>query len=231
VSRTDRAAQLVLDLGHRPALAREDFLVAPCNEEAVAWLDRWPDWPSSAVILVGAAGAGKSHLARVWRARTSAASVEAASLRRSDPWAWLKPAPVCVVEDAPGGVDEQALLHLLNAATEAEGHLLITAVSPPSRWALRLPDLASRMRAAPIAELRAPDDALLGAVMVKLFADRQVTVTPEVVSYVLPRMERSFAALRALVVALDEAALAQARAVTVPLAREVLLDLSNEPVS
>ena len=87
------------------------------------------------------------------------------------------------------------------------------------------------MRAAPIAELRAPDDALLGAVMVKLFADRQVTVTPEVVSYVLPRMERSFAALRALVVALDEAALAQARAVTVPLAREVLLDLSNEPVS
>ena len=225
MSETPSAAQLVLDLGHRPALAREDFLVAPCNEEAVAWLDRWPEWPAPALVLVGAPGSGKSHLASVWQARSDARSVAAADLHAGDPWAHLRPVPACVVEDAPNGCDEQALLHLWNAAGEAGGHLLITAVSPPARWRIELPDLASRLRAAPVATLGAPDDALLGAVMIKLFSDRQVSVAPEVVAYVLSRMERSLAALHTLVDALDRAALARGRRVTVPLAREVLQEL------
>ena len=218
----EQAPQLVLDLGHRPALAREDFLVAPCNETAVSWLDRWPAWPSPLLVLVGGPGSGKSHLASVWQAQSGASRLSAANLVAGDPWKWLRPTPACIVEDAPVGLDEQALLHLANAAAESEGHLLITSTAPPSRWGVRLPDLASRMRAAQMAMLDDPDDNLLAAVMVKLFTDRQVAVTPEVIAYVVPRMERSFAAARALVAALDKAAMAERRAVTVPLARKVL---------
>ena len=214
--------QLAFDLGARPAFGRADFLVAPCNEAAVAWLDRWPDWPGPALVVHGPPGSGKSHLAQVWRARSGAGTVAAAALAVNAPDAWRE-APALVVEDVDRGpLDERALLHRYNRAQERGGHLLLTAGAPPGRWRLALPDLASRLRLAPAAALGMPDDALLGALVVKLFADRQMTVAPEVPAYLVPRIERRFDALAALVDALDRAALAENRPVTVPLARAVL---------
>lgn len=212
--------QRVFDLGTRPAFGRDDFLVAPCNEAAVAWLDRWPDWPGPALVVHGPRGSGKSHLAQAWRARSGAEAVAAAALAGDAPDAFRK---ALVVEDVGRGpLDERALLHRYNRAHERGGHLLLTAESPPGRWPLALPDLASRLRLAPAAALGMPDDALLGALVVKLFADRQMAVAPEVPAYLVPRIERRFDAVADLVDALDRAALAESRPVTVPLARAVL---------
>ncbi len=200
-----RSGQLALDLGHRPALGREDFLVAPCNEDAVAWVDRWPDWPGPALVIHGPAGCGKTHLAWVWRRRSGA--TEAA-----------------VVEDADRPVDDVALFHLYNRHAEEGGHLLLTARTPPARWPGRLPDLVSRLAAAPTVAIGPPDDTLIAQVVVKLFADRQLEVGAEVVSYLVTHMERSFAAARHLVAAADAAALAAKRPITVPLVRDVLAE-------
>lgn len=207
--------QLVLDLPHRPALGREDFLVAPCNADAVAWIDLWPDWPGPALVLCGPPASGKTHLAAVWRSRAGAAVLDPAAI--ADPGA-----PHVLLEETPSVADEEALLHLYNRIAGQGGSLLFTAEAPPSRWPTRLADLASRFRAAPVAAIGRPDDALLGALLVKMFADRQLAVTPDVVAFLLPRMERSFAAARALVQRLDAAALSQHRTVTVRLARTVL---------
>ena len=215
------AVQLALDLGARIALGREDFLVAPNNAEAVAWIDRWPDWPAPALALVGPPGCGKTHLAQVWRVGSDAA-VLAAEAVTGDPFAIMGAARACIVEDAHAVTDETAFLHLYNHVAERGGSLLLCATTPPSRWNLRLSDLASRLRAAPVAAITAPDDALIQALLVKLFADRQLAVAPEVVSYLMGRIERSFDGARRVVVALDEAALAARRRVTVPLARQVL---------
>jgi chromosomal replication initiation ATPase DnaA len=203
-----RPAQLALDLGHRPALGREDFLIAPCNEGAVAWIDRWPDWPGPALVIHGPAGCGKTHLAQVWRARAGT---------RED----------SVIEDADRPGDDVALFHLFNRRAEDGGHLLLTARTPPARWPDRLPDLVSRLAAVPTVEIGPPDDILVTQVLVKLFADRQIEVGAEVVSYLVTHMERSFDAARQLVAAADTAALAAKRAVTVPLVRQVLAALSR----
>lgn len=211
--------QLALDLPHRPALGRQDFLVAPCNEEAVGWIDLWPDWPGPALVLCGPPASGKSHLAAVWRARAGAVVPDPAALPDA---AAIEAAPHVLLEGADRIADEEALLHLYNRIAERAGSLLLTADAPPSRWPTRLADLASRLRAAPVAGIGRPDDALLGALLVKMFADRQLAPGPELVAFLLPRMERSFAAARALVERLDEAALAQRRTITVPLARAVL---------
>ncbi len=219
---------MVLDLGHRPAFGREDFLVATCNEEAVRWLDRWPHWPTQGLALYGPPGCGKSHLAEVWRARSGAVRLTAGSLGGYDPAAMPAAARGCVIEDIGGGeaLEERALLHLYNLAGEFGGHILFTGVTPPAHWRIALPDLMSRLRAMPAVALRPPDDALLGAVLVKLFADRQLRVGPDVIAFVLARMERSFAGARALAAALDGAALAERRRITVPLARRVLTELA-----
>lgn len=209
-------AQLVLDLGHRPALGAEDFLVAPCNAAAVAWIDRWPAWPASALVVHGPSGAGKTHLAHVWRGRSGARHYDPA--RPPDQAA----ADAVLVEDGDRLADEEAMLHLYNLVAAARGTMLVTAALPPARWGLRLADLRSRLVAAPAVAIDPPDDALLGSVLAKQFRDRQLDVAGDVIAYLVARMERSFAAARALVEALDRAALAERRAVTVPLARRVL---------
>ena len=132
-----------------------------------------------------------------------------------------------IVDDAGSGIDERALLHLYNMIGEAGGNLLLAGRMPPSRWMVGLADLRSRLNAAPAVAIGRPDDALIGAVLVKLFGDRQVPVDGEVLAYVLARMERSFAAARTLVVALDRAALAAHRRITIPLAREVMAALED----
>lgn len=215
--------QLVLDLPHRPALGRDDFLVAPCNEAAVHWIDLWPDWSGPALVLCGPGGSGKSHLAAVWQNRAEALVV--------DPGAFSTllgagdlPARHFLMEDMTGPEDEEALLHFYNRLAEEGGTLLLTSSAPPARWDLRLADLASRLRAAPVAEIGLPDDSLLQALLVKMFADRQLRVAPDVIAFLMPRMERSFAGARSLVERLDAAALSEQRTITIPLSRSVFLE-------
>ena len=216
-------SQLPLDLGHHPALSEGDFLVAPCNAEAHAWLQLWPQWPGPASVVFGPAQCGKTHLAHLFAARSAAVTIAAAVLTVADPPRLLEQARVVVVEDCDRGeLDEAALFHLINLTKECGGYLLLTGREAPPRWRLALADLRSRVNAMPALAIGAPDDSVLAAVLVKLFADRQVRITEEVVTYLLGRMERSFAAAAGLVEQLDRAALAGRRAVTVPLARSVL---------
>ncbi len=214
--------QLALDLPARAALGREDFFVAPPNALALATVEGWRDWPGGRLVLVGPAGSGKTHLAHVWAAETRAAIQPAAELTPEKVEA-LSAGPV-VIEDADriSPAAEPALFHLHNLVLAQGGRLLLTARTAPAHWPLTLPDLASRMQAAPIARLESPDDALLSAVLVKHFADRQITVSPKLIDYLLGRMDRSLAAAATLVDQLDRRALAEGCAVTWHLARRVL---------
>lgn len=227
--------QLLLDLGHRPALGREDFLVVPSNEVAVEWIDRWPDWPQPGLALYGAPGAGKTHLTQVWRAASGAVAVAGQDLLSDDPPELLGEARACVVEgaedlfaapDEPGEAarDEaqRRLLHLYNTIVQRGGHMVLTGRQAPARWNVDLPDLRSRLAALPAVELGPPDERLIEAVLIKQFADRQLRVDAAVVRYLLRRMERSFVAARALVRAIDEESLRRGQQVTVPLVRQVL---------
>lgn len=221
-----RSRQLPLDLPHRPAMGAEDLMVAEPNADAVAWLDRWPDWGGPALVLWGPAGSGKSHLVQMWRARSGAALVPGAELASTDIGALAEAHPAVAIDDAGHAagdpVRERSLLHLYNAVVQAGGTLLLTARLPPARWGIGLADLASRLRAAPAVAIGDPDDALLSAVLVKQLADRQIDVGQDVVAYLVPRMERSFAAARRLVARLDRLSLAERRPVTRPLAARAL---------
>lgn len=225
---TMQVRQLPLDLGHRPARGREDFLVAPSNADAIAWLDRWPDWPGPSLAIYGPAGCGKSHLAEVWRTRSGAAFVSTEQVATMSPIRILEHGDCCIVEDADRGVDAEALLHLYNLVAERRGSILLTGRTAPARWAVGLADLASRLAATPAVPVQAPDDALMSAVLIKLFADRQITPPPEVVTFLVPRMERSFQAARTLVDTTDRTALAGKRQVTVPLVRDVLAKINDD---
>ena len=205
------AQQLVLDLPFRAAMGRADFFVSAANAAAVAGIDTWRDWPDAKMLLIGPEGAGKTHLAHVFAAQSGAHILNAADLPGHDPAA-LAEAPALVVEDADkiAGMPpaEEALFHLHNAAAGRRCTLLITAASPPPHWGLGLPDLQSRMQQAGQLTLTAPDDALIAAVLVKLAADRQMALTPTLLGYILPRIERSLGFVQSFVTALDAEALA-----------------------
>jgi DnaA regulatory inactivator Hda len=223
------ARQLALDFEQRAAFGLDDFLVVPGNADAVAWLDRWPDWPGRGLAIYGPPGCGKTHLMHVWQASTGGRIVDAATVSTSSipDFAGGSKNPALAIEGADQGVDEVALFHLYNMIVEAGGTLLLTGRSAPSRWTIELPDLASRLSALPSVSVELPDDELFAALLIKLFADRQLRVGAEVVSYVASRIERSFDAARRLVAALDAAALEGQRDITVPLARQVLNNIEN----
>lgn len=233
---TDELMQLVLDLGHRPALGAEDFLVGPSNQAAVALVDRWPDWPLSSALVVGPPRSGKSHLAHVWQLRSNAVITEAAAIGETI-IPVFKSRRALVVEDIDNGIeDERALFHLLNLAREEAGHLLLTSTRPAGEIDIALPDLRSRLRALPMVRIEVPDDTLLRTVLVKQFSDRQLAVEPHVVEHIARRSERSMAAVEAIVAEIDRVALATHRKVTRSLAGEVLarmggVDLQIESTS
>lgn len=221
----NKPAQLALDLGHRPALSHDDFLTAACNQDAAAWLTRWPEWPASTVVLYGPAGCGKTHLLTIWQRRADALVITPEALPTIDPPSIVEASRAVAIDDvdrAFQGPEAGILLHLYNLVQEAEGWLLLTGRTPPSAWTISPPDLASRLKAAVTVPIHEPDDSLLAALLVKQFADRQLSVSPQVIRYLSRRLDRSFAAARQIVAALDYASLAEHREVTQALAAAVL---------
>jgi chromosomal replication initiation ATPase DnaA len=216
----DVPRQLALALPHAENFSRDDFLTGGSNEAALSMIERWPDWPDRALALVGPEGAGKSHLAAIWADVAGARRVSAKALGETDLPGALATGTL-VVEDASAPLDERALFHLLNLTRQQEGFVLITGRSAPAGLSVDLPDLASRLRAIPTVELQPPDDALLRAVMVKLFADRQLAVDETLIAFLASRVERSFAGARAAVEELDGEALRLKRPVTRSLAAEL----------
>ncbi|CFX62150.1 Chromosomal replication initiator, DnaA [Candidatus Filomicrobium marinum] len=224
---TTAPRQLTLDLSHRSALDREDFLISQSNAAAVELIDEPQAWPHSALLLIGPQGSGKSHLANVFRLSHSSDLIAASDLNEQA-IGKLETAGALVVEDLERGVaNEQVLFHLLNMARQGRGLVLMTSRVAPGQLTLALPDLRSRTRALPIAEIQAPDDSLLQAVLVKLFADRQLAVEPAVVKFLTLRMERSMQAANAVVDEIDRLALAMHRKVTKPLAQTALEQMAS----
>lgn len=213
-------SQLSLGLALPTSWAREDFLVVPGNETALAAIDRWPDWPNSTLVLYGPAGCGKTHLSHIWATLSGARMIGPQDLTAAAVDE-LARQPL-VLDDADRDADPVALFHLINLMRERGFALLLTGTAPPSQWPYTLPDLMSRLKAMAAERIAEPDDALLSAVLVKLFADRQLQVGKDVVRYLAARIERSCHAARQWVAALDAASLAENRAVTVMLARRLL---------
>ncbi|MCC6597577.1 MAG: DNA replication protein [Alphaproteobacteria bacterium] len=226
------ARQIPLDLEMRPALGREHFLIGPCNRDAVAWIDRWPDWPAPLLFLSAPPASGKSHLAAVWLQKAGAVSVRPEMLVSLNAEEIAAQGHNLVID----GIDpwigareaEITLFHLYNILKEEGRFLLVASRMCPAQSDFVIADLASRFRAAPQALIKPPDDTLLASVLIKLFSDRQLSVGNDVIRYILPRMERSFTAVRDLVENADRAAMAAKRGISVPLLRQVMSEMQQD---
>ena len=200
-------------------------MVTPANADAVRALDAWPSWHGGCLTLVGPAGSGKSHLALTWAARAGAAILKAGASPSAIDLDRLAGRPV-LVEDADtaadGSAGDEALFHLINMAGAPGGGLLLTARAPPSAWPAALPDLRSRLNALPVAELPAPDDAILTATLSKFFRERNIKPGDDLIPYLLRRIERSIPRALEVVVLLDERADAEQRPISRALARQIL---------
>jgi chromosomal replication initiation ATPase DnaA len=217
--------QLVLALDHAESFAREDFLAGPPNAAGLALIERWPDWPAPAMALVGPEGAGKSHLAAIWAEASGARVLSAKLIGETDLPGALATGALVIEDLSPEAFDERALFHLLNLAREQSAFLLLTSRAPPAGLTLAIRDLASRLRALPVVTLAPPDDALLRALIVKLAADRQLALDEALVTFLVNRIERSYAAARAALTRMDEEAMRLHRPVTRALAADLFREI------
>lgn len=222
----DSNDQIPFSLPVEGAIAREDLIESSANLTAVEMIDAWPDWPGNVAILAGPVGSGKSHLASIWAQQAEAEILLMENLNNDH--ALSETVQNTVLENTEaGGIDETALFHLINQTRASGSFLLITSRTWPQQWDVSLPDLSSRLRGAFLVELLEPDDALLGLVIHKLFADRQLEVDPAVVNYLVVRMERSLGVAGEIVEKLDHEALARNSKITRALAGQVLQDFTS----
>lgn len=216
----DGARQFALPLPPATSSARADLLEDASNAEALAWLDRPGTWPGGRLAVFGPTGVGKTHMARAFATGCGWRWLEGPTLRGLPPPA----AGGTVLDDADAAAEEAALLHLINLCAERGEGLLMLGREAPARWPVRLPDLASRLRATTAVGIGRPGDGLLVALLAKLFADRQLRVAPEVQTWLLARLPREAAALAEAVARLDRTALTAGAPVTRALARSALAD-------
>ncbi len=236
---TTQNIQLALDFPHRPSLGREDFLVTACNREAVQLVENWPNWPYFAICIYGAESSGKTHLANVFANNVANLTnypykipfIKAHSINMDNFRPLFSQHQCLVIEDLDEQINQEALFHLYNMYRDEGGNILFTSQEAPARINFSLPDLRSRMNIVPAVKIGEPDDELLSALLVKLFMDRQITPTPELVNYILNNMERSFAYAKKLVSEIDLISLSKKRAVTINIAKEAISAINTSEMS
>lgn len=222
--------QLTFRMASLPTYQPDDFVAFPANAAAVAAIEQWPQWQLGTLWVRGSQGSGKTHLAHVWAARSHATWI--AAERMIQGWAPAEilghPNRAWVVDDVEKVPNEAALFHVLNAVRESGGTLLLTSILVPAQLSWQLADLCSRVKAVSYAELGDPDEAALRTLMFKLFSDKQLRMPEEVVEYLLPRMERSYAAVHFWVETLDALALKERRKITIPMVRQIVEGLAKQ---
>ena len=228
--------QLALDFPHRPSLGREDFMVANCNYEAVATIDLWPNWPYFAICIYGPTGCGKTHLANVFAQMVASQTphpyripfIKASQLTKDMAHSLFETSPQIVIEELDELRNQEALFHLYNTYRDLGGNILFTSSQAPARINFCLPDLRSRMNIVPALEIKAPDDELLMALLVKLFMDRQITPSQELLGFLLKNIQRSFSYTRKIVEEIDNISLAKKRAISISIAKEAIATLNSD---
>lgn len=222
--------QLPFDLRSTPALGREDFFVAECNELALHWVEIWPQgWqPFPALILHGPRGSGKSHLADVWRTRADALKWSAFDVMAAttDDILGLKQNIVLdridlLIGDVPS---EEKLFHLYNYCGQNGLYLLGLSWIAPESMQFSINDLGSRLRAAPHAAIFPPDDVVLFKVLARRFHDQGYVVMDGAIQFALTRMERSWESMDCLIEKAIRKATAEKKQITIPLLRDLMME-------
>jgi hypothetical protein len=192
-------SQIALPLDWPAGDKEEDYLISEANQPLVRHFEHWSLWPVMATILTGPRKSGRSLLGRIVAGKTGGELIDNAE-----------------------EVDEEAIFHAWNRAQERRRPLIVVADAPPPTWAVRLPDLRSRLAATPVVRIEEPDDDLAGQLIEKLCHVRGLAAPPELVRYLVPRIDRSYFGVHRAIDALDELAYEQRQRLTVPLARRAL---------
>lgn len=227
--------QLPLEFAHRPFLGREDFIKSSCNAEALEMVELWPQWPAFGLCIYGPENCGKTHLTHIFEENVAIKTnnpyhlprLEACDINLEIIHQLYDQNKCLIIENLCSEIDEEAMFHLFNLYRDQGGYILFTSNSAPARIPFKLPDLSSRLKMIPAIGISEPDDELLSALIIKLFMDRQITVSREIINYILVNMHRSFSYAHKLVEEIDNISLSYKRAVSIPIIKEALNNLSH----
>ena len=231
----DKTKQYMLHFAPHTYLGEEDFLVTSCNEIAYKAVKMWPYWQHFALNIFGPQSSGKTHLAHIWVNRVQKSLpqpveipiLQAHNINMKNVNKLINNHSYLVIENLTADINEEALFHLYNAYNTPERFVLFNSEHPLSKIPFKLPDLRSRLNTIPSAEILLPDDEMLTALIVKLFNDRQIMISQEILDYILKNAERSFEYISRLVAETDEISWIYGRAVSIPIVREAINNLGK----
>ncbi|MCM1322734.1 MAG: DnaA/Hda family protein [Acetobacter sp.] len=231
----NKSGQYLLKFAPNTYMGEEDFLVTSCNETAYKAIKIWPYWQHFALNIFGPKSSGKSHLAQIWVNRIQKSLprpiqipfIAAQNINLKNINKFANEYPFLVIENLDSNINEEAFFHLYNHYNVPEKFILFTSELPPSKLLLKLPDLKSRLNIIPTVEILQPDDAMLTALIAKLFNDRQIIISQDILDYILKHTERSFNFVARLIEEIDGISWTNGRAVSIPIVRDALNNLTK----
>ena len=231
----DKTKQYLLKFAPKAYLGEEDFLVTSCNEVAYKAIKLWPYWQHFALNIFGPQSSGKTHLAHIWINRIQKSLekpidiplLNAQNINMKNFNKFINTYQYLVIENISADINEEAFFHLYNGFNVPEKFILFTSEQPLAKLPLKLADLHSRLNTVPTAEILKPDDEMLTALIAKLFNDRQITISQEILDYILNYAERSFDYIAKLVEEIDEISWIYGRAVSIPIVKEAINNLQK----
>ena len=218
------AEQIGLSLPVHSSEGIDEFYISECNKMAVNLLEDWKNWPNLKHVLSGPPTSGKTHLGRIWAKQANAYYTDARSLKidKID-----KIATTALVIDNISELNfqkdlEGSLFHLHNLLQERKLPFLMIGTGSPQFWNISLSDLMSRIEGTRNAQIGELDDGLFPLIMAKLFADRQMYPSPDVIEYLRRRIDRSFSSIFSIVATIDRVSIEEKRPITRSLVAKIL---------
>ena len=200
----------------------DKLVVAEANRDAAKLLTDWRSWPHGALALSGPSGSGKTHLALAWALEVGARQISAVAVAEEAAAAFRETEGRLLIDDADGKLDEAMFWRILDLARTERGAVLLVGAAPPSAWAVRTPDLRSRLASLPVAKLGEPDEALMDVVLRRICREQFIQLSDDAAKYLVRRLPRTFAAAQAWAAALDEELVRGAKPVTTAIAKRAL---------
>ncbi len=213
--------QLLLNFNFKKSFNDHDYYVSGSNFFAFNLIDKWPKWEKRILNIYGENFSGKTHLANIFKLKTSALYLCENDLN-NETFRKIKLYESIIIDEFSNKIDENLIYSIFNMVDQDSKYLLINTKVPLSEIKFKLPDLISRSKNSLQAKIEPPDDELIFAIILKNFSDRQIKLEKEIIEFIVNRIERSYSKISEFIYKVDELSLKKKKPINLKTIKEIL---------
>ena len=214
--------QLIFKFPFSKKYYEQDFFVSSNNFSAYKLVESWPNWPGKWLNIFGSKGSGKTHLAKILEKKIDKIKLIEAKNIENELVRDLNSLDCLIIDNYENNIDEKLLYSILNQSKQLEKYILINSTLSIKNTNFNLEDLKSRIRSFLFIGIELPTDDLLKVIITKTLSDKQVSIDPKLLKYIINNVERSYEKMFKFLKDVDELSLSTGKSININLIKKEL---------